>query len=53
MKAMGNINKLCVIAADKKCMGFVALDFLPADAGKLSLITQTVIKYPNFAVRIK
>lgn len=34
-------------------MGVVVLDSLPADAGKLSFITQTVIKCTNFAIKLK
>lgn len=50
---MGNINKLWVIAADKKCMGVVVPDSIPAEAGKLSLITQTVMKHIDFAIKPK
>ena len=34
-------------------MGVVVPDSLPADAGKLSLITRTVIKCADFAVKLK
>lgn len=34
-------------------MGVVVPDSLPADAGKLSLITHTVIKCTDFTVKLK
>lgn len=56
MKRMANINKLWVIVVDKKkkkkYMAVVVLYSLPADTGKLSLITQTVIKCTDFPVKI-
>lgn len=33
--------------------GVVVLDLLPTDAGKLSLITRTVIKCTDFTVKLK